>query len=222
MTTVELPVPAVPPSTVPRHALPAPRAPRRGGASRVAGGARPAPVRVSLPGRSLLLVAGMPGAGKSTLLAGLARGAGLVVLDSDAHRATLARRFSRLPYRRYRPLVHLLHRLALVRAAGSGARTVVVHLPATGAVTRSAVALLAALTGRTAHLLWVHVDPEEALRGQRDRGRMVPSGSFAGHARRAADTHRRLLRGRPRGFHAVTLLDRTTARAGLMLETHLP
>jgi predicted kinase len=47
------------------------------------------PVRLVLPGRSLLLVAGMPGAGKSTLLARLPARPDVVVLDSDAQRAAL-------------------------------------------------------------------------------------------------------------------------------------
>jgi predicted kinase len=172
-----------------------------------------------LPGRTLLLVAGMPGAGKSTLLAGLPPRPGLRVLDSDAHRVALARRLPGLPYGRYRPLVHLVHRLALVRAACSGVRTVVVHLPATAASTRTAVVLLAALTGRAAHLLWLHADPGAALGGQRERGRVVPSSSFAGHARRAVATSRRLQHGRPVGFRDVILLDRASARAGLVLDS---
>ncbi len=216
MTTVELPVPDVPARAVP----PRPRAPRAGRTPV----ARPCrgPIRVRLPGRTLLLVAGMPGAGKSTLLAGVPPRPGLTVLDSDAHRVALGRRFPGLAYRRYRPLVHLLHRIALVRAACSGARTVVVHLPATAASTRAAVVALAVLTGRAAHLLWVNVDPDEALGGQRDRGRVVPSGSFAGHARRAAATHDRLRRGGVRGFRSVAVVDRAAARAGLVLDTHAP
>jgi predicted kinase len=178
-----------------------------------------APIRLVVPGRTLVLVAGMPGAGKSTLLAQLPRRPGTVVLDSDDHRAALARRFPRLPYRRYRGLVHLRHRLAVVRAAFSGASTVVVHLPATSAVLRAAVAALAVLTGRAAHLLWLHVDPDDALRGQRERGRLVPSDSFAGHARRSAATATALREGRAPGWRTVTVTDRTAARAGLVLHT---
>jgi predicted kinase len=213
VTTVELPVPAAPARAVP---LPCPHP---GSGPRPAGRGRLRPVRVRLPGRTLLLVAGMPGAGKSTLLAGVPPRPGLRVLDSDAYRAALGRRLPGLPYRLYRPLVHLLHRLALVRAACSDARTVAVHLPATAASTRTALALLAALTGRTAHLLWLHADPDEALVGQRARGRVVPSGSFSGHARRALAAYARLRRGRPSGFRSVTLLDREAARAGLVLDT---
>src|SRR5690349_12027083 len=181
-----------------------------------------APVRVRLPGRSLLLVAGMPGAGKSTLLGGLRRRPGLAVLDSETYRVALARRFPRLAYRRYRPVVHLLHRLAVVRAACSGTRTVVVHLPATAASTRTAVALLAALTGRGPHLLWLCVDADDARRGQHGRGRVLPSRSFARHARRAAATDGRLLRRRPAGFRGTTVLDRARSGAGLVLDTGAP
>jgi predicted kinase len=175
-------------------------------------------VRLVVPGRTLVLVAGLPGAGKSTLLAGLPRRPGTVVLDSDEHRAALARRFPRLPYRRYRALVHLRHRLAVVRAACSGAPTVVVHLPATSAVLRTAAVVLATLTGRAAHLLWLHVDPDEALRGQRERGRLVPSASFAGHARRAAAATAALRTGRAPGWRTVTVIDRAAARTGLVLD----
>jgi hypothetical protein len=178
-----------------------------------------APVRLAVPGRTLVLVAGMPGAGKSTLLAGLAHRAGTVVLDSDEHRAALARRFPRLPYRRYRGLVHLRHRLAAVRAACSAAPTVVVHLPATSTVLRTAAVVLAALTGRAPHLLWLHVDPDEALRGQRERGRLVPSASFAGHARRAEAATAALRSGHAPGWRSVTVIDRAAARSGLVLDT---
>jgi predicted kinase len=156
----------------------------------------------------------MPGAGKSTLLAGLPRRNGVVVLDSDAHRAALRGLLPGLPYAAYRPLVHLRHRVAVLVAALSGAPTVVVHLPATDPGTRAAVARLAALTGRTAHLLWLHVDPAEARRGQRERGRVVPEASFAAHAERAARPP-----GAGAGWAAVIVLDRAGARAGLLLET---
>ena len=205
MTTLELPVPALP---VPRAA----RTPDRRGP------AGSNPIRLVVSGRALVLVAGMPGAGKSTLLAGLRRRPGTVVLDSDAHRVALARRFPRLPYRRYRGLVHLRHRAAVVRAAFSDASTVGVHLPATSVVLRTAAAVLAALTGRAGHLLWLHVDPDEALRGQRDRGRLVPSASFAGHARRAAAATVALRGGRAIGWRTVTVADRSAARAGLVLD----
>jgi predicted kinase len=176
-------------------------------------------VRLALPGRTLLLVAGMPGAGKSTLLAGLPEGPGLAVLDSEAHRCALRRVLGRLPYAWYRPLVHLLHRLAVVAAAVSTTPTVVVHLPATDDRTRAVVARLAAATGRTAHLLWLHVDAADARQGQRERGRVVPETSFAGHAERAAYTTAELLERPPPGWSSVTVLDRVSARRGLRFDT---
>ncbi len=216
MSTLELPVPAAP-APGPRQGHSADVRCRRAAVPRPTG-----PVRLVVPGRTLVLVAGLPGAGKSTLLAGLPPRPETVVLDSDDHRAALARRFRRLPYRRYRALVHLRHRLAAVGAACSGAPTVVVHLPATSVVLRTAVALLAALTGRAAHLLWLHVDPDEALRGQRERGRIVPSGSFAGHAHRAVTATAALAAGRAPGWRTVTVVDRAAARGGLVLDTRLP
>src|SRR5918996_2483226 len=82
----------------------------------VGGGVPPAtpPVRLALPGRTLLLVAGMPGAGKSTLLASLPAADGLAVLDSEAQRAALRPLARGVPYALLRPVVHLLHRSAVV------------------------------------------------------------------------------------------------------------
>jgi predicted kinase len=202
VSTLELPVPVAPRAVVP---------------ARFAGGG---PVRLSVPGRTLLLVAGMPGAGKSTLLAGLPASPDVVVLDSDDHRRALAGRLPGVPYAWYRPLVHLRHRLQIVRAAASTVPTVVVHLPATDAVTRAGVALVATLTGRAAHLLWLHVDAAEARQGQRDRGRLVPASSFSGHAERAAATTAELLGSTAQpGWASVTVVGRAAARAGLRLHT---
>lgn len=178
------------------------------------------PVRLAVPGRILLLVAGMPGAGKSTLVAGLSATPGVIVLDSDVQRGVLRRALPDVPYRYYRPLVHLLHRLAVLRAAASAVPTVVVHLPATRGATRAVVALLATFTGRIAHLLWLHVEPADALRSQSERGRIVPAASFAAHAERAVSTTALLLAGAPpKGWRSVTVLDRAGAGGGLCLDT---
>ena len=114
----------------------------------------------------------------------------------------------------YRPLVHAWHRLAVLVAAFSAVPTVVVHLPATGARTRAAVALLARMSGRAAYLLWLHVDPADARAGQRDRGRVVGDASFSGHAGRALATTDALRDGPPPGFAEVTVLDRRAAARG--------
>lgn len=174
-------------------------------------------VRVAVPGRALVLVAGMPGAGKSTLLAALPPDPRVAVLDSDARRATLRGLFPGVAYRHYRWLVHLLHRLAVLWAALSGVPVVVVHLPATDPATRAVLARLAAVTGRTAHLLWLHVDPADARRGQRERGRVVPDGSFYAHAARAASASAALHDGPAGGWHEVRVLDRAATAGGLRL-----
>ncbi len=178
------------------------------------------PVVIALPARSLVLVAGLPGAGKSALLAALPVGPDVLVVDSQDQRDALPRWLTEaVPYRVYRPLVHLRHRLAIVAAAVAGPATVVVHLPATAWRTRAAVALLAALTRRAAHLVWLDVDPAVALRGQRRRGRTVPSRAFAAHARRAAATTALLRTGHlPAGWCGVTVLERAAIRAGVALD----
>ena len=182
-----------------------------------------APLLIALPDRALLLIAGMPGAGKTTLLQRLrAPRDSVVVLDSDAIRAALARRWPLAPYRRYRPLVHLLHRLGIGRAALGAVPVLVVHLPATGALTRAALAALAWLTGREAHVVWLDADPTQARAGQLARGRVVPAGSFAGHSRRAVAVTRRLRQGgRLPGWRSATLLDRAAARRGIVLTVPL-
>ncbi|MBW0117099.1 AAA family ATPase [Pseudonocardia abyssalis] len=174
-------------------------------------------MRVVLPGRALVLVAGMPGAGKSTLLASLPRDPQVAVLDSDTQRAAMRRLLPGVRYRYYRWLVHLLHRLAVLRAACSAVAVVVVHLPATDPTSRAVLARLAALTGRAAHLLWLHVDAADARRGQRTRGRVVSHGSFSAHAARAASTTAALRDGPAGGWTKVRILDRTAAAGGLRL-----
>lgn len=174
-------------------------------------------VRIEVPGRALVLVAGMPGAGKSTLLAGLPPDPRVAVLDSDTQRAALRRALPGLRYRHYRWLVHLLHRLAVLRAACSAVPVVVVHLPATDPTTRAVLARLAARTGRAAHLLWLHVDAADARRGQRERGRVVSPGSFSAHAERAASTTAALREGPGGGWQEVRVLDRAATAGGLRL-----
>jgi len=160
----------------------------------------------------------MPGAGKSTLLARLAPGPDVAIIDSQTQRDAVAGMLpTGLPYRRYRPLVHLLHRLTVVWVAATGPAVVAVHLPATGRLVRGVVAALAALTGREAHLMWLDVDPVVARQGQVDRGRIVPSGSFARHCRRARATSAALRAGRvPWQWTRVTVLDRTNADSDVL------
>lgn len=177
------------------------------------------PVRLDVPGRTLVLVAGMPGAGKSTLLATLPPEDSTVVLDSEHARDRLVRRLpDGTPYPLYRWAVHLLHRLAVVREALAGPDTVVVHLPSTTTGVRHAVRLLARAGRREPHLLWVHAEPGDALAGQHIRGRVVRGRAFAGHAARAGDVARRLrAEGPPPGWASARVLDRSCAHRGLRM-----
>ena len=134
------------------------------------------PTVVSLPRRSFVLVAGIPGAGKSTLLAARPL-PGASVLDSDPPRRWLRARLPQgTPYRRYRFLVHLVHRLRIVAALLAAVGPVVVHLPATGVLTRVALVVLAALACRRRYLVWVHADAGQARAGQARAGLVLDTG----------------------------------------------
>lgn len=167
--------------------------------------------------RSLVVLAGMPGAGKSTVLARLRAPAPWPVLDSDQVRSRLCRGpLGRVAYRRYRPLVHVVHRTRILWCCATSSAPVVAHEPATRGSTRALLALFGAATRRERVLVWLHAEPHEALAGQRARGRMIRERSFRGHVRRGLRVHRRLLEGRlPRGWHRVRLLSRVQARRGI-------
>lgn len=167
--------------------------------------------------RELVLFAGLPGAGKSTLLTGLRNSPAVTVRDSDQMRECLRARLPDwLPYRVYRPLVHVGHQLRVVLAVLRAPGPVLVHDPATRAWTRGALAWLAWLSGRSAVFVWLDVSPLLALEGQRARGRLIPPRSFARHVARARVLRRALLAGAvPLGWRAVVLLDRPTMGAGL-------
>lgn len=167
--------------------------------------------------RDLILLAGLPGAGKSTLLAGLRDVPEITVRDSDELRVRLGSRVpSWLPYRAYRPLVHAGHQVRVLTAALRSPGPVLVHDPATRAVTRTALAALARLSGRPAVFLWLDVSAPEALDGQRARGRILPPRSFARHVARADMLRDALFSGAvPPGWRCVVLLDRTATHGGL-------
>jgi predicted kinase len=169
------------------------------------------PTVIELDPRDLLVVAGLPGAGKTTLLRHAA--GGLPVLDSDQVRARLAEVFpAAVPYRWYRPLVHAGHRLRVVGRAVAGDGPLVVHEPSTRASTRALLALVGALAGRPVRLLFLDVTAEQALAGQRSRGRVIRPRSFERHVRRAAKWREELLAGRvPPGWHSVRVIDRAGA-----------
>ncbi|MFD1149362.1 AAA family ATPase [Saccharothrix hoggarensis] len=166
---------------------------------------------VAVRPRSLIVLAGLPGAGKSTLLATADTGGEpAVVLDSDQVRTRLRALFPKaVPYRVYRPLVHLVHRLRILWFAITASGLLLVHEPSTRPSTRAGLVAVGALTNRPRHFLWLDASAEEALSGQVKRGRLIRSRSFARHVRRAARLRARFAAGAPpRGWHGLTLLTR--------------
>ncbi|HKS48052.1 MAG TPA: AAA family ATPase [Amycolatopsis sp.] len=167
--------------------------------------------------RSLVVIAGLPGSGKSTLLRGTRSDRPLVVLDSDQMRDRLAALVPEgTPYSRYRPLVHVLHRLRVTLAVLREPGPVVVHDPATGVATRAWLMVLGRLSGRARHFLWVECSPEDAEAGQCARGRVVRHNSFRRHVRRLPHM-RALLGGGLRGWNRTAVVDRSKAASGLRL-----
>ncbi|MBE1501571.1 putative kinase [Amycolatopsis lexingtonensis] len=167
------------------------------------------PTVIELGPRDMLVVAGLPGAGKTTMLRHAATG--LPVLDSDQVRERLGAVAPAVPYRCYRPVVHAWHRARIVgRALGAG--PIVVHEPSTRASTRALLALVGAVSGRPVRLLFLDVPAEQALEGQRRRGRVVRPRSFARHVRRVGKWREELLAERvPAGWSSVQVIDRSRA-----------
>ncbi|GAA3461786.1 hypothetical protein GCM10018963_37990 [Saccharothrix longispora] len=167
---------------------------------------------VAVRPRSLVVLAGLPGAGKTTLLAAAdTGGAPTVVLDSDQVRSALTAALPRaLPYRFYRPLVHLVHRTRILWFALTATTSLLlVHEPSTRPTTRAGLVVVGVLSNRPRHFVWLDATPEEAFSGQVARGRLIRSRSFGRHVRRATRLRTRFTGGRPpRGWHGVTVLTR--------------
>ncbi|MGP4017884.1 AAA family ATPase [Saccharopolyspora sp. 5N708] len=170
--------------------------------------------------RSLVVLAGLPGAGKSTVLGKLHGSAGVSTLDSEQVRARLRKVLpARLPYRYYRPVVHLVHRTRIAWFCLRASGPVVAHEPATRATTRAMLLLFGWLTGRQRVLVWLHAEPREALAGQQARGRLIRPRSFLRHVRRAEEMHWKLRDGQPPyGWHRVHLFTRDQVEDGLQLD----
>ncbi|MFC8868362.1 AAA family ATPase [Streptomyces sp. NPDC057148] len=159
--------------------------------------------------RDLVVITGLPGSGKSTLMRRTVRGRRI---DSQDTRDRWDRRMPRfLPYALYRPLVRLAHYAGLRKALRSG-EGVVVHDCGTQSWVRAWLAREARRRQGALHLLLLDVDADDALAGQRERGRGVSRYAFLRH--RTAST--RLLRAvtegtLPAGCTSAVLLDRDAA-----------
>lgn len=168
------------------------------------------------PANSLILLAGVPGAGKSTLLRRMsweARDRRLRVLDSAQVRDRLRPLFGRIPYVRWRPLVHTVHYARIVAALALGG-PVVVHDCLTRPWVRWLFGALARATGLQVHLLLLDATEQEALDGQRARGRHVREDSFRVHClrwRRMLGVAERDPARVVRGAASAVILDRRAA-----------
>ncbi|MEU7722230.1 AAA family ATPase [Streptomyces tibetensis] len=159
--------------------------------------------------RDLVVVTGLPGSGKSTLMRRTVPGRRI---DSQDTRDRWARRMPRiLPYALYRPLVRLSHYAGLRRALRTG-EGVVVHDCGTQAWVRRWLAREAGRRGAALHLLLLDVSPEQALAGQRDRGRGVSRYAFLRHRGASTRLLRAVERGElPAGCASAVLADRDAA-----------
>src|SRR5689334_15326084 len=81
---------------------------------------------LNYPAGALLVVAGVPGAGKTTLLKRLFPRPGVRLLDSEQARVELCPYLGAIPYKYWRPIVHVAHFVRLYRAL-RGTESVVVH-----------------------------------------------------------------------------------------------
>lgn len=181
-----------------------------------------AAAELRFPAASVVLVTGVPGAGKSTLLRSLyASGERILpervgevrVLDSAQVRDRWAA-VQTVPYRLWRPFVHLAHYARVLAAIARGG-PIVVHDCGTRSWVRRLIGIAAARHGLQVHLVMLDVSEREAWRGQGTRGRAVRFSSFATHCRRWADLMAAALRAPEDvmpGVASVTVLDRPAAR----------
>jgi predicted kinase len=154
-------------------------------------------VRLTFESNAVVVVAGVPGAGKTTLIRRAIDRDAVRVVDTDDQRAAGRRR-----------LLNTAH-YARIAAAIAGRRPVVIHSRGTRAVARRAIALLARLRGRPAHLILLDAGRAEAEAGQRARGRTVAPADM----RRQVARWGRLMASGPgsEGWASVVVLDRGQA-----------
>jgi hypothetical protein len=138
----------------------------------------------------LVLVGGVPGAGKTTLIRRVSPAHSSVrSVDPERLRDRMAARLSpRVPYRWYRPVVHVLsfgYVVWLILRGPTPAHTaLVVHDPATRVRRRGLIGHLARRRGWDPTMVFLDVPRAVAVRGQHARGRVVNRGGFDRHWRR--------------------------------------
>ncbi|GLW48306.1 ATP-binding protein [Streptomyces sp. NBRC 14336] len=159
--------------------------------------------------KDVVVITGLPGSGKSTLMKRAVTGPRI---DSqDTRDRWDARMPGFLPYAVYRPLVRVAHYFGLWRALRSG-EGLVVHDCGTQSWVRGWLARAARRRGGTLHLLLLDVTPDQALQGQRERGRGVSRYAFLRHRAAVGRLLRAVERGElPRGTGSAVLVDRPAA-----------
>jgi predicted kinase len=156
-------------------------------------------MQLSFPSDAVVVVAGVPGAGKTTLIRRAVDRSEVRVVDTEDRRVE-GKRW----------LLYAGHYTRIV-AAILGRRPAVIHSRGTLPVARRAIALLARLSGRPAHLVMLDAPREAAEAGQRRRGRAVPEAEME----RQTARWRRLMARTPtgEGWASVVVLDREQAAA---------
>lgn len=183
-----------------------------------------APAAVSVP---FVLVGGVPGAGKTTALATVAALLPDVrIVDPERHRSAFAAALPGIPYRAYRPLIHVIHAATVLclLLGGPGrlrGRALVVHEPGTRPARNTFLAGLARARGWQPMLFVVDVTCTAALAGQHARGRVLHEGSFNGHWARWSSQRPALVDATARHatlgrWQRVVLVDREDAASALV------
>jgi predicted kinase len=151
-------------------------------------------VQLAFPYGAVVVVTGVPGAGKTTLIRRAVDRDVARVVDTDD------RRRGRLLY---------LGHYARIVAAIAGRRPVVIHSRGTHPAARRAIARLAAVRGRPAHLVLLDAGRDEAEAGQQARGRTVAREEMD----RQVARWRALMARRPagEGWASIVTLDRAQA-----------
>ncbi|MGV9853604.1 AAA family ATPase [Streptomyces sp. NPDC003442] len=140
-----------------------------------------APVVLAYPAGTVVVVSGLPGSGKSTLMERWSRAAPTID-PRTVHLACEAVMPDWLPYGSYRPWARLRH-FQWLRRQMRRMSPLLVHDCGSRPWLRRWLARSAGRQRRELHVVLLDVGADEALAGQRARGRWAPPRVFARHRR---------------------------------------
>ncbi|MGH3488904.1 MAG: AAA family ATPase [Actinopolymorphaceae bacterium] len=145
------------------------------------------------PEGAVVVLTGVPGAGKSTLLRRLSgtaddeplpdRCGGVRIIDAEQVRLRWRRCLGDRSYAWWRPVAHAVHYVRVWSAMRRGGPVLVPDC-GTRPWVRRMLGSLVVRQGRALHLVLLDATPEQALAGQRARGRSLRTRSFQRHCRR--------------------------------------